>query len=583
MIGHPFGPAERLAALEAMARQPIDLLVIGGGITGCGLARDAALRGLAVGLVEKVDFASGTSSRSSKLVHGGVRYLAYGDVGLVRESAHERKVLGTIAPHLVHSLPFLFPLFRGDSAAKFRVGFTIFDRLAGSTRQERHRVLTADVVRERAPALRDPLTGGFEFTEYITDDARLTFENALSAAGNGAHVANHAAVTSFLVEDGRLVGARVRDELDGRTRDVRAAVVVNATGPWAEATIGLGPSPAPKHVLPSKGIHLLFHAARLPVRSALALKSPAGREGFAIRRWSYVYVGTSDVAHDGRLDQPVADRAAVDDVLRMTQDCFPSLGLTETDVVATWAGLRPLIAEEGKAPRDTSRHDEVWQSPEGLLSIVGGKLTTYRRMAERVMEHVARELGRDLGDSRRTAEAPLPGAELDGRDFATFRDATAATLGARGVSAAAAERITWLYGAQADELLRLGESDPTWLEPLAPGSAAVRGEVRLAVEQAMALTLADILDRRTGLLLFSDDHGRAAAPAAAAIAGGLLGWTDAEVAAQLESYRQLAREHDLPDRTPRTAVTGQAGEGDAVSLASATRPGSLDASMVSEQ
>jgi glycerol-3-phosphate dehydrogenase len=273
----------------------------------------------------------------------------------------------------------------------------------------------------------------------------------------------------------------------------------------------------------------------------VALKSPAGREGFAIRRWSYVYVGTSDVAHEGQLDQPVADRAAMEDVLRMTQGCFPSLGLTETDVVATWAGLRPLIAEEGKAPRDTSRHDEVWRSPEGLLSIVGGKLTTYRRMAERVMEHVGRELGRDLGDSHLTAEVPLPGAELGGRDFATFRDATAATLSARGVPAAAAERITWLYGAGADELLRLGESDPTWLELLAPGSAAVRGEVRLAVEQAMALTLADILDRRTGLLLFSDDHGLAAAPAAAAIAGRLLGWSDAEVTAQLDSYRQLAR------------------------------------------
>jgi glycerol-3-phosphate dehydrogenase len=546
MTGHPFGPAERLAALEAMSRRPIDLLVIGGGITGCGLARDAALRGLAVALVEKVDFAYGTSSRSSKLVHGGVRYLAYGDVGLVRESAHERKVLGGIAPHLVHPLQFLFPLYQGDSVAKLRVGFAMFDKLAGSTRQERHRVLKADEIRERAPALRDPLIGGFEFTEYITDDARLTFENALSAAEHGAFVANHAAVTSFLVEDGRVVGAHVRDEIDGRTREVRATVLVNATGPWAEETIGLGNSPAPKHVLPSKGIHLLFQADRLPLRGAVALKSPGGREGFAIRRWSYVYVGTSDVAHLGELDQPVADRAAFDDVLRMTQDCFPSLGLTEADVVATWAGLRPLIGEAGKAPRDTSRHDEVWRSPEGLLSIVGGKLTTYRRMAERVMEHVGNELGRELGDGHRTTEVPLPGAELGGRDFAAFRDATAAMLGARGVPAATAERITWLYGAAAAELLRLGEGDPSWLESLAPGSAAVRGEVRLAVEQGMALTLADILDRRMGLLLFSDDHGLAAAPAAATIAGRLLGWSDAEVSAQLDAYRQLALAHALP-------------------------------------
>jgi glycerol-3-phosphate dehydrogenase len=551
----PFGRPERLAALEAMAGQPLDLLVIGGGITGCGLARDAALRGLTVGLVEKADFGSGTSSRSSKLVHGGVRYLAHGDVALVRESAHERRVLGAIAPHLVHPLPFVYPLFKGDSTARMRVGFTLFDRLAGSAPNQRHRVLSAADVRELLPGLREPLAGGIQFMEYITDDARLTLENAMSASQHGAFVASYAAVTSFLVEDGRLVGARVRDELDGGMRDVRATVVVNATGPWAEATIGLGDSPAPKHVLPSKGIHLLFRADRLPVEGAVALKSPAGREGFAIRRWSHVYVGTSDVAHAGSLEAPVADRAAVDDVLRMTQDCFPALGLTSADVVATWAGLRPLIAEEGKAPRDTSRHDEVWRSPEGLLSIAGGKLTTYRRMGERVMVHVGRALGRDVGrgprNTERTATVPLPGAELGGRDFGSFREATRAALVGRGVTPEAAERITWLYGAGAEALLRLGADDPAWLEPLAPGCAAVRGEVKLAVEQAMALTLADILDRRTGLLLFSDDHGLAAAPRAAAIAAELLGWSDAGTAAQLTSFRRLAAGHGVPDAGPR--------------------------------
>jgi glycerol-3-phosphate dehydrogenase len=545
MDSHPFGPGERLAALDGMADRRLDLLVIGGGITGCGLARDAALRGLAVGLVEKADFGSGTSSRSSKLVHGGVRYLAYGDVALVRESAHERKALGTIAPHLVHPLPFLFPLYKGDSKAKFRVGFTMFDKLAASRPEERHRVLSAAQIRERAPALREPLTGGFEFMEYITDDARLTLENAISASEHGGLVANRAAVTSFVVEEGRLIGARVRDELDGRVREVRAAVVVNATGPWAEETIGLGDSPAPKHVLPSKGIHLLFHAERLPLEGAVALKSPSGREGFAIRRWGYVYVGTSDVAYEGPLDGPVADPAAIGDVLRMAQDCFPSLGLTESDVVATWAGLRPLIAEDGKAPRDTSRHDEVWRSPEGMLSIVGGKLTTYRRMAERVMVHVGEELGRDLGVSERTAEVALPGGDLGGRDFAAFRDEAVAAFVARGVSPTAAERIAWLYGSGVDGLLRLGDGDPAWLEPLAPGSDAVRGEVRLAVEKGMALTLADILDRRTGLLLFSDDHGLAAAPAAAAIAQGPLGWSEAEVEEQLAAYRRLAADHAL--------------------------------------
>jgi len=544
-----FGPVERLAALDGMAARPLDLLIVGGGITGCGLARDAALRGMAVGLVEKVDFGYGTSSRSSKLVHGGVRYLAYGDIALVRESAAERRVLGAIAPHLVHPLPFVFPLYRGDSKAKFRVGFTMFDKLAGSAPHQRHRVLGPAEIHERAPALREPLTGGFLFMEYITDDARLTLENAISAAEHGALLANHAAVTSFLVAGGKLVGARVRDETDGRSRDVRAAVVVNATGPWAEATIDLGDSRPPKHVLPSKGIHLLFRAERLPLEGAVALKSAGGREGFAIRRLGHVYVGTSDVAHDGPLDRPVADRAAFDDVLQMTRDCFPSLGLSEADVVATWAGLRPLIAEEGKSPRDTSRHDEVWRSPEGLISIVGGKLTTYRRMGERVMEHVGRELGRDLGDGRRTAEVPLPGADLGGRDLEAFRAEVAAALADRGVAPGAVDRIAWLYGAAAEDLLRMGREDPAWLAPLAPGSDALRGEVRLAVEQGMALALDDILDRRMGLLLFGADRGLAEAPAAVEIAGRLLGWDDAQAAAQLDAYRALSAQHGVPGPT----------------------------------
>jgi len=585
-VGSPrFGPAERLAALDGMAGRPLDLLVVGGGITGCGLARDAALRGLSVGLVERDDFGSGTSSRSSKLVHGGVRYLAYGDVALVRESAHERRVLAAIAPHLVHPLAFVFPLFRGDSRAKLRIGFTMFDRLAGSPPGQRHRVLAADEVRQRVPGLREPLAGGFLFTEYITDDARLTLENAISAFEHGALVANHAAAVSFPVEGGRLAGARVRDELSGEVREVRAAVVVNATGPWAEETIALGDTPVPKHVLPSKGIHLLFRADRLPLEGAVALRSPSGREGFAIRRRDHVYVGTSDVVHRGPLGGPVADREAFDDVLEMARDCFPTLGLGEADVAATWAGLRPLIAEEGKSPRDTSRHDEVWRSPEGLLSIVGGKLTTYRRMGERVMEQVGRELGRDLGPgagagSERdpgsgaqaeagagaeaepgagasagpsavggTADVPLPGARLGGRSLDAFRSETVASLTGRGVALGAADRIAWLYGGAAEDLLRLGDEDPGWLAPLAPGSDALRGEVRLAVERGMALALADILDRRTGLLLFGSDRGLAEAPAAAEIAGRLLGWDDATRQAQLDAFRALSAQHGVPGPT----------------------------------
>lgn len=535
----------RKSILERMAREEFDLLVIGGGITGAGLARDAALRGLRVALAEKEDFGYGTSSRSSKLVHGGIRYLAQGDLAMVRESARERKALRKIAPHLVHPLPFVFPVYHGDSLAFYRTGFFLFDRLAGSTPADRHQVLTPTQVRTWAPGLRDPLTGGFLYGEYLTDDSRFTMENALSAAAHGAAVANHLRVTALRQREGQVVGAEVEDVLTGDRFAISAHVVVNATGPWAEQTLlGCGMD-TPKPLLLSKGIHLLFPASRLPLGGAVVLKSPGGAEGFAIRRWDYVYVGTTDVVHPGEIDRPVADEEAVVHLLTMAQECFPEAGLTADDIITTWAGVRPLIAQPGKGPRETSRHDEIWQIKPGLLTVAGGKLTTYRAMANRIMEQVARALGRPLGDGRRTAEVPLPNAPEDGNDEG-YRCRAFGLLADRQVDDRTAERLAWLYGTAVDRLLRYGEEDPEWLLPLAPGTPALRGEVRLAVEQEMAQTLEDFMDRRAALLMFSDDQGQAAAPEAAQIMGDLLGWSDERRAAELANYRTIVRSHQVP-------------------------------------
>lgn len=539
-----FSPAGRQAALERMAREQFDLLIIGGGITGSTLARDAALRGLRVALVEKEDFGYGTSSRSSKLIHGGIRYLAQGDVRVTRESAVERKVLRRIAPHLVHPLPFVFPLFQRDNTLIYRAGFRLFDWMAGSTEAERHRLLTAREVLAVAPLLGGPVVGGVIYGEYITDDARFTMENALSAAIHGAAVANHLRMAGFIWEGGRVVGARVEDTLTGESFPVSAKVVVNATGPWAEQTLAEANLRAPKHLLISKGIHLLFPARRLPLEGAVALRSPSGKEGFAIPRWDYVYVGTTDVPHDGPIDRPTTDRAALEHVLSMAQECFPAAKLTEADILGTWAGVRPLIAE-GKSARETSRRDEIWKIADGLLTTAGGKLTTARPMANRVMEHVARELGRDLGDNRRTAEELLPNAQLDGQAFEHFQEEMAETLRQRGVAPEAAKRITWMYGASVKELLRYGDEDPAWLTPLGPNVPAVRGEVRLAVEHEMALTLEDFMDRRAALLIFSPGHGLAVAEGAARIMGDLLGWDEAMRNRQLEAYRAQVRRHDI--------------------------------------
>lgn len=548
-VPHPFSPEGRAHALEEMARTRLDVLVVGGGITGAGIARDAALRGWRVGLVEKEDFGSGTSSRSSKIIHGGVRYLEYGQFLLVRESARERRVLRHIAPHLVHPIPFLYPIFGGDRFWMIRVGMALFDRMASATPAERSRTLDPALVRERLPGLRDPLRGGVLYMEYITDDARFTTENALSAALHGARVANHARAR-LLVSRGQVVGAEVTDALTGHTRAVHARVVVNATGPWAAHTLAAADlSPARPLVL-SKGIHLLLDASVLPIRGACFLKASGGRRGLAMRRMDHVYVGTSDEEYGGPLDAPRTTRAEVEELLSMVQDCFPSAGLRIEHVRATWAGIRTLVLQRGKTTRDTSRADAVWSDTPGLVTIAGGKLTTYRPMARRTLRAVARQLGEDPPGPDRTAEVILPGGELMGRDPEGYRETRARALATRGVGPEAVARLTWLYGRQLDDLLALADRDPAWLEPLHPDVPALRGEALLAAEREMASTLIDFMDRRSALLLFGPGQGETAAPAAAEVLGDVLGWSAERCAGELAAYRAYAAEHRVPAPPP---------------------------------
>lgn len=549
---HPFSPAGRTAALARMAAGESDLLVIGGGITGCGLARAAALAGLRVALVEKVDFGYGTSGRSSKLVHGGLRYLRYGDLKLVRESGHERRVLQRIAPHLVRPLAFVYPVRSRAELAVMSAVFALYDRLSGANAQERHRRLSAPEVRERASGLAEPLLAGIQYGEYLTDDGRLTLENGISAAEHGALVANHAAVTGLLHERERVVGARVRDLLTGDEYPVRARAVVNATGPWAEQTLRLSRATAPGAILPSRGIHVAFPAPRLPVTGAVVLHGRDGRQGFAIRRGDLVYVGTTDEAYHGPLDEPMADRAAVESLLGLVRHSFPALDLQGSEIVSVWAGLRPLIAQPGRAPRDTSRRDRIWVGENGLVTVAGGKLTTYRATAERVLRRVCRSLrgpGRLAAAPRTagrlTASVPLPGGNLAGRPVAAWQSATAAGLRERGVTEPAATELTWRYGSRVQSLLDLAAGDAAWLQPVAPGAPVLRGEVRLAVLEEMALTLADFLDRRAGLLLLDPDHGAAAVEGVALLMGELLGWSEGEREAQVAAYRTLIDRHGV--------------------------------------
>jgi glycerol-3-phosphate dehydrogenase len=519
----------------------VDLLVVGGGITGAGVAREAARRGLRVALVEKSDFGAGTSSRSSKIIHGGVRYLEYLELGLVRESARERQELRQLAPHLVHPLPFLYPVFAGESLLKIRAGLLLFDFLAGSSRTERSRRLSPDETREHLPGLRDPLKGAVLYPEYLTDDARFTLANVESAAHLGARVLNHAEVVELLVRDGRVHGARIHDHLAGDEWTLEAEVTLNATGPWAQEFLVRSELPVPKRIIPSKGIHILLRRSRLPLEAATFLRSSTGRRGLAMPRGPWVYIGTSDDPFEGSLDRPRAGAEEIDELVEMTADCFPEAGITADDVVATWAGIRPLIYEEGKATRDMSRHDEVWISPPGLVTVAGGKLTTYRPMAERILGRVGEARGRPIPPVEAGDPEPLlAGAPEEAID--AFRARTAAALHAAGVHPRIRGRLAGLYGTEIDRLLEWHRTDPATLEPLHPDLPALVGEVRLAVDQG-ARTLADALDRRMALLLFTEDGGLGGAPRAAEVMGERLGWEGARRREEVEAYRALVREH----------------------------------------
>lgn len=538
-----FHMKHREQTFKEMTAQKFDMLVIGGGITGAGLARDAVLRGLKVALIEKEDFGFGTSSRSAKLVHGGVRYLANGDISMVKESARERKILKKIAPHLVHPTPFVFPLYSRDSKMKYKIAFSLFDKLADASKKERHKGLTPEQVREYAPHLRDSLKGGFVYGEYVTEDARFTLMNALSAAEHGALIANYAAATAIRTDDqGRVIGATVQDTLTEEIFNIDAKITVNATGPWAQQMLEENNFTTPKDLLLSKGIHLIFPANKIPITGAIALKSTDGKEGYAIRRWNYVYVGTTDVPHDGKIDSPTADNEAIDFLFDMTRNCFPKSKIVKTDIIGTWAGLRPLIMEAGKSARDTSRHDEIWQTKEGLLTIAGGKLTTYRSMGKRVMKKVAKNLNIIFGEDDRTAEEVLPGGDI-GNDFSTFKKDMEGKLKTYDIDEDTRERLTWLYGSAIHDLIRYGEEDAVWLESLAKGVPAIKGEVKLAVEKEMALSLVDFMDRRAALLLFGTDEYFEAAQTTAEIMAQLLEWDDVEKNRQLSHYATYVDQH----------------------------------------
>src|SRR6266571_5108584 len=494
-----FSAQTRAASLTRMAEDRFDVLVIGGGITGVGIALDAASRGLSVALVEKDDFAAGTSGRSSRLVHGGLRYLEHGEFGLVRESLRERGILFRLAPHLVR--PVSMYMLAGDlrRRATYRAGLTAYELLAAGRNIGYHTSVSAGRVAEAIPGL-GGRSRGFRYFECQVDDARLTIEVARAAHAAGARLANHARVTGLLGE-GRVTGAAVTDEMTGQRFEVRARAVVNAAGIWAEQVTRLAGSglagAGGVRLLPSKGVHLVFAPGAVRTTSALVAPSEAGDGRFIfIVPWEdRVYAGTTDTPYAGDLDRPAADAADREYILSAVARNFP--GVTERDVVASWAGLRPLLSQDeelGDArTSDLSRNHAIFTDPFGLFTITGGKLTTYRAMAQDVVDRVAAALA--AAGPCRTRDIPLG---LHGPAAAAVRLARD-EVARLGLPPRTAARLVQRYGDDWREAARLIGADRSLGEPVVSTLPVLGVEVALARSREMALTDEDVFVRRTRL------------------------------------------------------------------------------------
>ena len=541
---------DREPMLRLMADRAHDLLVIGGGITGAGVAREASLRGLRVALVEQFDFASGTSSRSTKLIHGGLRYLKQRDFKLVREAVEERQRLLEMAPHIVKATPFVFPVYRGDpdSLLALRAGLFIYDLFARMKAPVPHRIFKPRALLEQEPGLRRAgLVGGAIYTDCRTDDGRLTLAAVQSAAAQGTAAANYARLEGFLRDaGGRLAGARVCDTLTGATVDVRAARILAAAGPWADEIRRLDDPGARPILRLTKGVHLAVPRRRLPLRNAVVMRGRDRRIMFAIPTGGHAYLGTTDTDHPGHPSEVRVDEGDVEYILEATNRASPDARLTTDDITGTWVGLRPLISPAGDAsPSAISRDYALFRSRSGLVSVGGGKLTAFRAMASHIVD-VLFPASRGAANLAASA-APLPGGD-------------GPRPGPREW-----ERLAAQTGAPPDQVRRWGERYGTGLKELAeelptesgadPALTWYRAMTRYAVRHEMAQRLEDVYRRRTDLMLFTDDNGRDFVQPLAEEMGALLGWSDDRAREEVARCRSSIDEMFAWRERPAAAAT----------------------------
>lgn len=530
----------------------VDLIVIGGGITGAGIVRDAARRGLRVVLFEQNDIAYGTSSRSSKLIHGGMRYLESYEFSLVFESVSERRVVMDLAPHLVNPLAFLFPVYQGarKSLRMINAGMWLYDGLALFRSPKRHRTLRPSEVAEQEPILKqEGLQGAPVYYDCSTDDARLTLETIVDAIRNGGVAVNWARVDAFTKdEQGRVSGVVVRNARDGSLREVKTHTVINATGPWTDKVLAMSGPRTGKMLRPTKGIHIVVEREKLPIEHAVVLFHPADqRLLFALPWGERTYVGTTDTDYDGSPGEEAATLEDVDYLIAAANDHFPNNPITRDDVISTWAGLRPLIAPEPEvgeiSESQVSREHQILIGEDGLITIAGGKLTTYRKMAKECVD-VAVNLLKLTGNlpediqSGQTFRFPLPGAvgwpEDDDHDKVAAELSEACEC---DLSDEVSHHLVDTYGMRALEVAKLCVGEPSLIQPIVPGRVEIMAQVDFGVREELAASVCDIMIRRTQIFFRDYDQGLGSVEKVATRMAHLIGWSDEEKHKSIEAYK----------------------------------------------
>jgi glycerol-3-phosphate dehydrogenase len=551
-----FSAATRAANLQSLRGDSVDVLVIGGGVTGAGVARDAAMRGLKTALVDAGDFGWGTSSRSSHLIHGGLRYLEHGWLRLVFEASRERRILLRIAPHIVRPQAFIFPAHRGSRVTRFQISAAVwlYDILALFRNVRAHRLLSRGAIMKAEPLLRERgLAGGARYWDAMADDARLTLATIRSAHRHGARCCSYTRVVALDKADGLVRGALIEDAVTGEQSAVRAHVVVNATGPWSDSLRQLDEPGVAPLLRPTKGAHIAVAQRRIGNTGAVTLLSPVDGRVMFVLPWGEVsLVGTTDTDETLAPDDVAATEQDVLYLLRSANAVFPNARLGFEDVVAAWAGLRPLLRDAGGAsPIAVPREHRIVESRSGLVTIAGGKLTTYRAMGAQVVDAVARRLrkldGRHVPGRAATDREPLPGGEV------ADLEALTGELMKEGIASGDARHLVASYGTEASAIANLMTRDRALAAPLLPGGPWLRAEVVHQARREMAMTVSDVLMRRTHIFHQRADQGLPAALAVAQLLAAELGWSEAQAGSSQRFYAEEVERMRRAFRAPAPA------------------------------